>query len=638
MSDFKPSAYQEAVFEWGKVNIAGNTHKNLVINAKAGSGKTTTLIQLSQRLPGDKSAIFVAFGKLIAEKLNADLKALGVTTMQAKTLHSIGYGMLAKFFKDKGSGNTRVNLQDNKFRDILKQDRFSKARYWECLMPVIRLGMANLINFDSAMQIERVIEQYDLPGPVDEDIDPELFYMIVRYVAQEAETQARAGLITFDEMIYYPAKWELTPYKTDIVMVDECQDLNLAQRAIMLRLAKKGGNTIAVGDPFQSIMGFAGASKNSFFEVKAALNADELPLSVCYRCSVPAITLAQTYVPDIQPSDKPPKGEVIRLAALANITVEQQVIDKAAKGDWIICRRTAPLIKLCIQLIGAGKAAKVKGRDIGANLVAVIKALKKMGCVDLGELPDYLKRWQVSQIEYLAKLDDGDSKIEALTDKCAAISACYERYAPTCDGRIDCLTSAIEALFSDGDEPITLSTIHKAKGQQANRVFILDYNTLPMVWKGQSKDQHQQEINCTYVAITRSLGDLILCGSAPEPQLTAREVGSIEATLVDLPTKRALMIRPAMALIPYVAPAPITRHIAIRITVGVSSPVKVKRVDPYDDPARVEAFRLAVAAIPKQSFQRMYLIEQARVRIFGDTWSPLKPTERKANETSTRYR
>jgi len=56
----------------------------------------------------------------------------------------------------------------------------------------------------------------------------------------------------------------------------------------------------------------------------------------------------------------------------------------------------------------------------------------------------------------------------------------------------------------------TLSTIHRAKGDQADRVFLLGSDSLPFIKKAKQNWQKQQEYNLQYVALTRAKQALYL--------------------------------------------------------------------------------------------------------------------------------
>ena len=74
---------------------------------------------------------------------------------------------------------------------------------------------------------------------------------------------------------------------------------------------------------------------------------------------------------------------------------------------------------------------------------------------------------------------------------------------------IEDLKLKIQSIFSDDIEGIILSTVHKAKGLEADRVFIVRPDLLPMTKNIRSQWERQQENNLTYVAITRARKELI---------------------------------------------------------------------------------------------------------------------------------
>jgi superfamily I DNA/RNA helicase len=71
----------------------------------------------------------------------------------------------------------------------------------------------------------------------------------------------------------------------------------------------------------------------------------------------------------------------------------------------------------------------------------------------------------------------------------------------------------IRDFISATDDCIKLSTIHRAKGLEANRVFILNFDDLPVFKANQKEWERTQEENLKYVAITRALNDLYLVKS-----------------------------------------------------------------------------------------------------------------------------
>ena len=72
---------------------------------------------------------------------------------------------------------------------------------------------------------------------------------------------------------------------------------------------------------------------------------------------------------------------------------------------------------------------------------------------------------------------------------------------------VEDLKSKIRTIFTDEIQGICLSTVHKIKGLEANRVFIVRPDLLPM--QNTKSWQYIQEKNLEYVAYTRAKLELI---------------------------------------------------------------------------------------------------------------------------------
>jgi superfamily I DNA/RNA helicase len=302
-------------------------------------------------------------------------------------------------------------------------------------------------------------------------------------------------------MIVLPIFYQRFIPKYKIVFIDECQDLNTAQRELMLAAASNG-RFVAVGDRNQAINGFAGADCESFDKIASLPNTKELPLSVNYRCGRNMIELAKQIVPAIESHSNAIDGIVSR--------TNEVTLDMFKPNDMVLCRSAAPLVSVCLKLIKAGVTAIVKGRDIAENLIALIDKSKTKTIKGFTTWTDNEK----------SKLARDIAKKENITIEEAKETG---RYVVYCD-RIDCILAVgehtnnlndikntLSEIFSDNNikNAISLSTCHKSKGLESDRVIILLPDKLPLCWKGQKEWQYQQEMNLKYVALTRAKKELV---------------------------------------------------------------------------------------------------------------------------------
>ena len=97
------------------------------------------------------------------------------------------------------------------------------------------------------------------------------------------------AVIDFNDMILAPlvlGDWEVIEYY-DWVIFDEAQDLSETRRLIAAGVLKRGGRFVCIGDKFQSIYQFAGATSGSMDLVKKRFHSTVFPLSVTYRAPKP---------------------------------------------------------------------------------------------------------------------------------------------------------------------------------------------------------------------------------------------------------------------------------------------------------------------------------------------------------------
>ena len=137
------SKYQKDVF-----SMIENTNNSLVINAVAGSGKTSTIVEASKIARKKGSVLFLAFNKSIAQELSRKMDGTGV---ECKTLHSHGFRAIQKKMNfgcdiDERKWNKYINDKADVLFDGIEFDSDSeRSEYISECVKLLNLARINLV-------------------------------------------------------------------------------------------------------------------------------------------------------------------------------------------------------------------------------------------------------------------------------------------------------------------------------------------------------------------------------------------------------------------------------------------------------------------------------------------------------------
>lgn len=595
---------------------------SLLIEAVAGSGKTTVLVELArifgERWPG-RTAAFVAFNKSIAEELGARIgqeycvecgavvrqkwtrkevvsegaedeyvlhleesidesagcrhdRLATTRNVRAMTLHSAGFAA----WRRAGGIEWRPKVDTGKVGGIVREllpEWKERERYGEGVRKLVALGKQagivprGLIQFhpedkniyaglvpDTPESWESLMDHYSIDA---EDAPVEI---VRKALARDIELGRE--VIDFDDMLYLPVIAGVPFDRYDVVLVDEAQDVSGIQMEMIGRMSAPQlhhmvhdteywtkGRVIAVGDRHQAIYGFRGAGTGSMDEMQARFQMKELPLSVSYRCPQSVIEHARRWVPQIEPMPGAEDGYVghegtdwrgqaelamgappefdtgnwvedCRAEGLARLMItpahdgitKWQGIADFRPGDAVLCRLTRPLVAAAFSMIRAKVGCRVLGRDIGIGLVALtLKVARKSPEMALDDFAEALDIYQGAQRAKLAAKRK-HAQIGLLEDQCQTLQVFIEMAeSKAASARVEDLVREIKQLFVDDNGTqglVILATVHKAKGLEWERVFILDASEL-MPWKWARKPwELEAERNIQYVAATRAMREL----------------------------------------------------------------------------------------------------------------------------------
>ncbi len=504
------NAYQEAVLGFVR---AGGEHG--VVEATAGSGKTTTLVMVARtlveelRVPPSEVA-FLAFNRSAAAELARRLPE-GVVAL---TLHALGLRVVS-------SAGVGGHLSEGKYERLAAAIPGLPPQAPAMLAELARFARLELTELRSALQVEALAARYrvELPLPAARALP-----LVVEFL--------RAGVaspeVDFTDLLYLPVRLGLRVPRYAFVCVDEAQDLSRLALAFVERLVAAGARALFVGDPHQAIYAFAGADSRSLPRIARLTRARTMPLSVSFRCPTRHVVLARRFSPAMLPAPGAATGTV-RVTQLARLPSE------AEPGDLVLSRTNGPLLDVALAVAAAGTPVVVLGDDLlpaASSLAERLSTSADLGRESLAaSLESERRRLEAEHLTDLAlpRLLEA-SRQSHVAVALAAAAAGTSRPAPVME--------SLRRLFPESavaaDAPhLLLSTIHKAKGREAPRVFLLAPEELgvgagpeqaamhgdPSSRTGSEgeadrvggpPDEDASEANVLFVALTRAKRELVL--------------------------------------------------------------------------------------------------------------------------------
>lgn len=491
---------------WDEI-VNGKSH--LILQARAGTGKTFSCIEGAKRLLEEHPEYLikmVAYNKSIATELQTKVpEQVEAQTMHSLGLHALrqhGYRTGSKMGKIGNNWKTRNILEGmgykvGKGRDF-KKDVLVFVQIMEKIVSLAKNTM--LMECYTQAEFEDMITHYGIHLNGKEE---EVLRVLPRVLEKSKEFGPGVG-VDFDDMIWLPIVLNLRIPKVDVLFVDEAQDLNRSRQLLAMKAARR---IVLVGDDRQAIYGFTGADAKSMRNMERELGDEPhgvktMPLTVSRRCPKSHVDLAKEIVPDFRAMDDAKDGVIDSIP-------QGVLLDQVKKGDLIICRMNAPLMGVALRLLQAGLPVNIQGRDFQRGLINMIKKIagKKTTVEELHlKVEQYLDR---ETARLLAQNRPTEVQVELLQDQVSCIQF-------LCEGQttVEDVIERIKSLFVDVEtvgDIVLLSSVHRAKGLEAETVFILEPSKMPHPMAKLEWEKHQ-EMNIKYVAVTRSLNRLVMVG------------------------------------------------------------------------------------------------------------------------------
>lgn len=510
------------------VSAVRDSGRHLLIRATAGSGKTTTLTEAAWHA-GPRSVYFVYNRHAtagVAGRLPPDLPA--------RTLHAHGLGLLVRELQGRRGGagpGPGPDLQPTKTARLLGDAGLlpppqapgdaaaSRAllgalgRAWDTCRELtlnpedpddraLLLGLSGWPAPDAHPQVSAAL-QGGLGGGPGSGADALLLGALRQLPDLSAAAFRQGGVIDHADMLWLPLHLNLGRGAVRTALVDEAQDLTPLRQAFVAHVvgvrARQPGRVILCGDPEQAIYAYAGADPAGLRTLARELGAQELPLSVSFRCARAVVAAARTVSGFITAAPGAPRGAVEHVSA-AGLEVRP--------GEAVLCRLNAPLLRLALDLLARGVRVHLTGGDLAGRLLDVAGAALP-STFTRQQADDGLSAYLTGRLESLERAGAaGDRRArraaQDLRDLCRCallLARRVTRRGPAHQEDLRTLLARLHAPPTAGTDggAVTLSTVHRAKGLEWPRVTVLHPELMPL-----GGGDPQEERCVQFVAFTRA--------------------------------------------------------------------------------------------------------------------------------------
>ncbi len=223
------------------------TNCNLVINAVAGSGKTTTLIEYAKSRLANSKILYLAFNKTVKTEAVKKFTAAGLTNVKVETAHSLAYDSIVKFGNYQLTPGYKsyelcdlLNIQtSDRHGDYIIANHVSRFISYFCNSKAAKVQDMNYADTITDAKAKMFVNN---------------FYKQIEQFTRTALAKMDKGeiAITHD---FYLKKFQLSQpvLQYDYILFDEGQDASAAMLDVFLQ---QKAIKIIVGDTHQQIYGW----------------------------------------------------------------------------------------------------------------------------------------------------------------------------------------------------------------------------------------------------------------------------------------------------------------------------------------------------------------------------------------------
>jgi len=471
------------------------TKGNLVINAVAGSGKTTTLIEYAKTRPAGSRISYLAFNKTVKTEAQQKFAAAGLSNVQVETAHSLAYPFIVKRYQYQLTpGYKNYELAD--LLGIQTGDQHTDI--------IIASHVGKFISFFCNSRATKVQDlQYA------ETITDAKARTFVHNFYSQIEQYTRTALAKMDKgelavtHDFYLKKFQLSQpvLSFDYILFDEGQDASAAMLDVFLQQAAV---KLIVGDTHQQIYGWRYAI-NSLQHVSFPVKH----LSNSFRFNDEVAMVANKILAWKAQLQQRPAVQVVGAGKPGNISYTRATLGRTNTG-------------LLLNAIAQWQHGQVKKLYFEGNISSYTFADEGASLYDVLHLyngkPDKIKDRLIAGMKNMKELEDyiektEDSSLGMMVDVVKEFGA-----------RLPQLISELKNHHTNSKEEADMiySTVHRCKGLEYDEVTLLDdfINEEKLKkyigqYEGGIMTEHErnrlaEEVNILYVAVTRAKNKLLL--------------------------------------------------------------------------------------------------------------------------------
>ncbi|PUE66569.1 UvrD-helicase domain-containing protein [Arcobacter caeni] len=464
------------------------------INAVAGSGKTTTLLEYAKKNSHLK-ILYLAYNKSLQTSLQEKLKIYNLPFMHVSTIHSLAYNKIEAY-----NYNLAHDLKNQVIENIITTHELTVNQKAYYPIPEYVALIKDLVNFycnsslialDSKL-LDSYKKQSELGAKILELISKNETRVIehLKTILSAMKNKIIDATHDFYLKMFYLNKKVSTNLPYDLILVDEAQDISDVMIGIV---ENQSCRRIYVGDSFQQIYTFRFATN--------ALNKIDLPsfdLTQSFRFGDNFAKVLQNNLNSLYEinSSKP-----LKISGLEKSTLIGKNHIDFSKQFCVIARSTFGLIQQLVYFIHDKKKVYFEG---GYNSYSFMNQTvysifylkqKKNDKITIDEIKDFET---INELEQFAKDTKNQDYLNII------------KFINTYGDNIFEINKKIkEFLVSDKNQAdIIFTTTHKSKGLEYNQVIMADdFISKKEITNTKNKLSYQrinEELNIYYVAATRA--------------------------------------------------------------------------------------------------------------------------------------